>query len=148
GGDTRTIVLDDFNGDGKADLAFSNYPSADVSVLTSSTPGDFGADRRSDGVDFSSRILSADFDGDGVRDLIDLPSAAPIGTHPRVAILLGHKDKNTGRGDGAFKPPQLLTTGLPAGTVYGAVGDFNGDGKTDFAVFSAGGLRFEVHLGH
>jgi hypothetical protein len=141
GGGQRTVVLDNFTSAAGADVAFTNFPSSDVSVLSNTGGGTFGGDRRSDASAFSAGLASADFDGKNGRDLIDFPSASPTGEAPVVSILLNH-------GDGTFLPPETITTGLASGTVYGVVGDFNGDHKDDFAVFSANSLAFEVYLGN
>jgi hypothetical protein len=141
GGNTRTLVLDKFNGDTANDLALTNFNSADVSVVLNRGDGTFSADHRSDAVTFPGRAVAADFNGDGKQDLAVFPVTTAQGASPQVAILLGH-------GDGTFEPPLLIQTGLASGTTRGVVGDFNGDGNTDFAVFSTNAPGFEVYLGN
>jgi uncharacterized repeat protein (TIGR01451 family) len=73
-----------------------------------------------------------DFNGDGKADLV----VANVGS-ANVSVLLGN-------GDGTFQSAVNFGTGLTApgaglSTMYSIfVGDFNGDGKLDVAVFQAG----------
>jgi hypothetical protein len=84
-----------------------------------------------------SSISSADLNGDGHLDLVvvnnkDIPllgkGGVVIGSQPRggtVSVLLGN-------GDGTFQAPRNSDAGVSPSSV--AVGDFNGDGRPDFAV--------------
>jgi len=64
-------------------------------------------------------VLTADFNGDGIPDLIILGSG--------ISVLLGN-------GDGTFTAAPSLSAGSPGAI---AVGDFNGDGIPDLAVVPA-----------
>jgi sugar lactone lactonase YvrE len=117
------MVVGDFNGDGKADLAIANgnleYPGT-LTILLGNGDGTFkpGASPAAGGV--SGSIAVADFNHDGKIDL-----AVINADNFQVAILLGN-------GDGTFQTPAFLATGtLPYAL---AVGDFNGDGITDLAI--------------
>jgi hypothetical protein len=128
------IVAQDFNGDGKPDLAVSNSSNS-VSVLLGNGDGTFRAH-----VDFPSAatpwgIAAGDVTGDKIPDLIVTHSGVPW-----AATIL------KGNGDGTFQPEQQVATEL-ATPELSAV-DLNGDGKLDlvFAVVSVGGV--EVFLGN
>jgi hypothetical protein len=112
------ITVDDFNGDGKLDIALA--PSLQVggnqpfTVLPGKGNGAFGAAITSvTSAGGFNNMITGDFNGDGKRDVV-------VGT----SLLLG-------KGDGTF------TLG-PAAPPVGAVvtGDFNKDGKDDIAATS------------
>jgi uncharacterized repeat protein (TIGR01451 family) len=130
------LVLADFNGDGKLDLATANRSSGDVTVRLDLTPNppitgpatsrSLGSD--SDGVMARPEYLvGADFNGDRRLDL-----AVTDSEHTYVRIMTG-----TG---GSFEFPQTFTTDVPtfpfASNAPGRrfiAADLNGDGRTDLA---------------
>jgi hypothetical protein len=121
------LVVDDFNGDGKLDLGFTNQNYAGpVTVLLGGGNGTFGAPIASVTVpySYSSQILTGDFNGDGKRDVF-------TGSN----ILFG-------KGDGTF------TLG-PASPAAGAtvVADFNNDGKDDIATYTKGVISISLGKG-
>jgi hypothetical protein len=117
--DPRYLAVGDFNGDGKPDLAVSNFRGNTVSILLGNGDGTFKPH-----VDYPAgtqpeSIATGDFKGDGVLDL------AVVNVSNTVLILLGN-------GDGTFTSGTPLTTiSQPQGVV---TADFNGDGKLDLAV--------------
>jgi hypothetical protein len=142
------VTVGDFNGDGKADLAAATQNGtngvtillgngngtfqAPVTTVTDSGPF-FGFGLSGNG---QSSIATADFNGDGRLDLVVVNNKdflTPLGrgvftSSPgpgTVSVLLGN-------GDGMFQAPRNSAVGSEAMTV--AVGDFNGDGRPDFAV--------------
>ena len=133
------IVVGDFNGDGKLDIAVVNQSDNTLSILLGNGDGTFQAPKitgalASDGN--LGAIAAADFNGDGKLDL-----AVPdyVGsTAGQVAILLGN-------GDGTFQTPAFLTS--HGGSTWPAVGDFNKDGKLDLAVANQFGT-VDVFLGN
>ena len=139
GGSDGYILVADFNGDGKQDLAVANLFDNNVAILLGNGDGTFQAPKLtatlgSDG--FLGAIASADLNGDGKLDLVvpDYVGAAS----GKVAILLGN-------GDGTFQAPTFLTTG--GGATWPVLADFNKDGKLDLAVANQFGT-IDVFLGN
>jgi hypothetical protein len=116
-----TPAVGDFNGDGKPDLAVTNFGANTVSILLNSGNGTFQSH-----VDYPvgvepQSIATGDFKDDGVLDLVVGNSV-----DNNITILLGN-------GNGTFTPGALVA----AGEGGFAVADFNGDGKLDLAVTAA-----------
>jgi hypothetical protein len=131
------ILVADFNGDGKLDVATANFNGNNVNVLLGNGDGTFTAASGSPiAVGLNPYALVAgDFNGDGKLDL-----AATISGGNTLAILLGN-------GDGTFSPaPNAPTTGL--GPTSLALGDFNGDGKLDVAVGGTSDSTIWILLGN
>jgi hypothetical protein len=134
-----TPITGDFNGDGKTDFAFVG---AYVDVYLSNGDGTFtfAAQNTNDGnYGFPPTAnwtpISGDFNGDGKSDIAFIGATS-------LHVLLGN-------GDGTFTP--VVTT--PLTTNYGSPpsahwtlisGDFNGDGRADFAMLS--GTSLQVYL--
>ena len=141
GGQGATIIIThDMNLDGNLDLVCANRGSSDVTVLLGRGDGTFRkAIATSTGKDTSPYSLDvADFNLDGVPDVVTANFGTGTGT-----ILLGI-------GDGHFEaaidagPTANLTMGKIS---YGvAAGDFNGDGKPDFATTNPGDNDIAVKL--
>jgi hypothetical protein len=114
------IAVADFNGDHKLDLAIANSEGGTISVLLGNGDGTFQP-----AVDyplaFTNWVTAADVNGD---HKIDLVAANSILTSSELTVFLGN-------GDGTFQPGKSYRAGIEA--YYVAVGDFNGDGKTDLA---------------
>ncbi len=132
-------LVGDFNGDGRQDIALSGGAGwTTIPVAFSDGTGGFNVTNVTATNDFAgkatisgNRIFVGDFNGDGKSDLAlaggnngnALPTALSKGD--------GSFDIRTGSA-GSF--PTLATTGA---TIL--QGDFNGDGKTDFALVGNGG---------
>jgi hypothetical protein len=136
----RAAVVADLNGDGKPDLALTssaptNPSVTGVAVLLGKGDGTFqspvnytiGANAQS--------IAVGDLNGDGKPDLAvaDLGATSlsdQLGMNPgsALAVLLGN-------GDGSFQA--AVRYSMIKGSNSVAMGDFNGDGKTDLAVLGA-----------
>jgi hypothetical protein len=112
-----SVVIGDFNGDGKPDLATSNSTSDNISILLNNGNGTFPAHVEYPTGLAPGNIISGDFNGDGKLDLV-------VTTETGISLFLGN-------GDGTFRP-HLDSVISEAGPL--AAGDFNSDGKLDLAV--------------
>ena len=119
-------AVGDFNGDGRLDLAVSNFVSNDVSILLATGVGQFGAATSfPTGGLVPDAVVVADFNEDGRLDL-----AVVNRNSGTVSILFGN-------GSGAFSAPASFPAG--GGPIRIAVGDFNGDHHLDLAVANFSG---------
>jgi hypothetical protein len=129
------LTTADFNGDGKPDLAVTNYTAGSgvVSVMLGNGDGTFGA-RLPLTTDAKSRdVVAADVNHDGKLDLV----VSNYGGNS-VSVLLGN-------GNGTFGAQATFATDLrPRGL---AVADMNRDGKLD-VVTSNGIGTVSVLLGN
>jgi hypothetical protein len=130
------LAAADFNGDGKLDVAVSNYKVSIVSVLVGHGDGTFAlpVDHPvgKGGRDLQG-LAAGDFTGDGVLDLAAANTASAT-----VTILRGD-----GQGGFAALPGPHATGTMPEGLI-GA--DFNHDGKLDVAL-ALGDGQFDLLLG-
>jgi hypothetical protein len=115
-----SMVVADFNGDGKADLAVANNGDNTVTILLSAGNGGFMQLASPSTGSSPSSIAVGDFNGDKVPDL-----AVANGGNNTVTILLGN-------GDGTFTASTSPATGNTPVSL--AVADFNGGGTSDLAV--------------
>ena len=118
----QPIIADDFNHDGRPDLAVGNAFGHSVSVLLGLGAGSFLA-ATNYAVHSPQAIAAADFNGDSNADLAVCAGGDVIGIFP-------------GEGDGSFGARQ----DVPAAGVCGGIvtSDFNGDGRIDMAAFYPG----------
>ena len=119
---TISLVVGDFNGDGKQDLAVADFnPPFTVSILLGNGAGSFGAPTDFGAGNRPEWVAAGDFNGDGKQDLV----IANNDGSGNVLIL-------SGNGDGTFIAERYLRGDNVPFAV--AVGDFNGDGMQDLAV--------------
>ncbi|MGA3127889.1 MAG: VCBS repeat-containing protein [Candidatus Korobacteraceae bacterium] len=134
------LAAADFNGDGKLDLALTNYfpqnaaanaaPST-VTILFGNGDGTFKTGPTSPAGLNPFHVTAGDFNHDGKADL-----AVTNDTGDTVSILLGN-------GDGTF------TASVPvAAAALGSIaaGDFNGDGWPDLAMSSSTSSNVSIFL--
>jgi hypothetical protein len=128
------VVAADFNGDGRPDLAVSDYQNNFVSILIGSAGGSFVANGTYATGTSPTALIAADFNGDKKLDLAVINQNS--GT---VSILLGN-------GDGTLQSRTDYPVGQgPAGIV---AADFNGDGKIDLATISTNDSAIAILLGN
>jgi uncharacterized repeat protein (TIGR01451 family) len=126
GTNPSSVVVGDFNGDGKPDLAVANFGSDNVSILLGNGDGTFQAAVNFDAGLSPNSIAVGDFNGDGKPDLaVFQVGDTGTGAAGLVSILLGN-------GNGTFQTPKSLT--LTALSFQIAVADFNLDKNADLAV--------------
>jgi len=125
----ESLVVADFNGDHRPDLAVGCLgsgasESGEISVLLGRGDGTF-QDQLTDPVGSDPvAVVTADLNHDGHPDIITTNYYSND-----ISVLLGN-------GDGTFQPAESFPAGYgPTGIV---VGDFNGDGRVDVAVADSG----------
>jgi FG-GAP-like repeat len=123
-----SVIVADFNGDGKLDLAIANSGSGTVSILLANESGSFHR-----AIDFDAGMAQpaslgmGDFNGDGKLDLVVFqlsPNAFGSLSPAAINILFGN-------GDGSFQAPKTTTLAV---AIDLAVADFNLDRKADIAI--------------
>jgi hypothetical protein len=125
-------ITGDFNADGLTDIAFMGYNT--VTTLLSNGNGTFAQGQQNFSQTLSSppqsqwTPLVGDFNGDGKTDYTFIIGTAPYGNVT---------DTFLSNGDGTFNVVTNATSGNigapPSANMIPIVGDFNGDGLTDFA---------------
>jgi len=130
GPNPNSLVIGDFNGDGRLDLATADAVSrissgspGTISILLGNGDGTFQAHLDSPAGSGVIGLAAADFNLDGKLDLV-------VDNHPSfgsqtVSLLIG-------RGDGSFEAPANLSAGGDPTSLVAA--DFDGDGKPDLAI--------------
>lgn len=135
-----SIAIADFNGDGLADFATADSASVSVSIRLGDGNGGFApAAMPSVGVDGSPRSIAiADFNNDGKQDFATANSVSS-----NVSIRLGD-------GTGGFLSPLQgeVELGFGNNPRSVAIGDFNGDGKQDFAAANFNSNSVSIGLGN
>jgi FG-GAP-like repeat/FG-GAP repeat len=131
------LVIGDFNGDGKPDIAVSD--SADfrgagyVSILLGNGDGTFQPPVNYPAGPGPIGLAIGDFNGDGHPDLAVADYGLSQQPSSTVSILFGN-------GDGTFQAPVAVAAASQPKSI--TVADFNGDGYADMAVtaYSSGDI--------
>ncbi|MBS2026452.1 MAG: VCBS repeat-containing protein [Deltaproteobacteria bacterium] len=125
------VVVGDFNGDGKPDVASINGSCAVVQVFLGQGDGGLVSGATAGVPMWTSGGVAGDFNGDGKLDL----AVAEYQNAPGAMVLLGD-------GHGGFTDGGQYATGAGARAV--AAADFNGDGILDLA--TANWIDYTVSL--
>jgi hypothetical protein len=137
GANPRCVAVADFNGDGKQDLATSNwgfFQGTTASIRLGNGDGTFAASTDYGVGRGPYAVAAGDLNGDGKVDL-----AVANDTGNSISVLLGN-------GDGTFAASVDYGVGSSCYSV--AIGDLNGDGKADLAATAYWSGRVAVLLGN
>jgi hypothetical protein len=134
GNSATQIVVADFNGDHKPDLAVSvSGGGGGFDVLLGNGNGTFKNPVLYGVATDPNSLAAGDFNGDKKVDLVGVNSQSG-----GISVLLG-------KGDGTFQPPQTF---YPAkGPVFVASGDFNNDGLSDLVTTNYSSLSIFLSKG-
>ena len=126
-----SVVVGDFNGDGKLDIALAG--GGGVSVLLGNGDGTFQAAGNYDTEDDAGPLAVGDFNGDGILDIAVAQASGDL------LVLFGN-------GDGTFQGAANSAFGTPPYSL--AVGDINGDGFLDLVATNSDSGNVSVLLGN
>ncbi len=129
------LVVHDFNGDGRLDLASLDNDSGDVSVFLAKRHGFAHPTTTPTGPGSPYGMVGANFDSDHHMDLAVTDCAGIVSS-----VYLLH-----GAGDGSFGPAAPFLGGFRSCSYEPAAADLNGDGKTDLVTQSDDGDVFVLY---
>lgn len=124
------LASGDLNLDGRPDIVTADFQDS-VSVLLATSQG-FTSPRKYQAGKANGFVVIADLDDDGIPDVI------VAGEHSNDVHLM------FGDGKGEFGNPEILSTGKYPDAI--ALGDFNRDGKIDFAVGNTFGNSVSIFI--
>ena len=119
GGSLTSIVIGDFDSDGKADIAgVGSLSVMGTTIYRGNGNGTFAFGQIISDTAIPDNIKTGDLNGDGIQDLIYQSTS-------NVSFLIGN-------GNGTFKRPASFSF---VSTTYGVdIADFNGDGLSDILI--------------
>ncbi len=130
------LVAADFNGDGRLDLATLGVVDGGYSntifTLLGNGDGTFQPYQLVATGFYARDIAAADVNGDGKMDLVVPNACGNVDACDEYNNVPGSVSVVLGNGDGTFQPNVEYPVGI--GPIWGATGDFNGDGRLDIAV--------------
>ena len=133
GTNPSAVVIGDFNGDGKPDLALPDKGNTTVAILLGNGDGTFGSASFLTALGGQKAMAMADFNGDGNLDLAVCDSNT------------GTIEKYLGNGNGTFQSAVSTASGSTACSTVAAA-DLNGDGNPDLVVPLQGNNKAVVLL--
>jgi uncharacterized repeat protein (TIGR01451 family) len=136
------LLVADFNGDGKQDLALMTEESGGVRIILGNGDGTFQSPAllpQNTPFPADVSMASADLNGDGKPDL--LVTLSEIQSNETMPIaFVPVLDVQLGKGDGTFQPPLHFT--LPSNDSFIVTAkDLNGDGLLDIIVTDPNGIE-------
>ena len=133
------ITAQDFNSDGRVDLAVADYQDpastshGGMTVLAGNGDGTFGSSAFYSFTGYPTSIAAGDLDGNGTADLFACSFAGGFG------VAGGSQIVALNNGDGSFAPPTSVETEggqVSEGSIFplsAVMADFDGDSKLDVA---------------
>ena len=139
----RTVMANDFNFDGKMDVAFGwNSFKGGYVILYGNNDGTFTEYEYEKVYNGSSNLISGDFNEDGRQDFVMFNHglSSVYTCHEGIEVLLADSV------DGSYSAPQCYNIGPH--TYGGAVADFDKDGNLDIAASSVSSDKIGVRYGN
>ena len=133
GTNPASVVIGDFDGDGKPDLALPDKGSTNVAILLGNGDGTFGSPSYLTAPAGQKTITANDFNGDGILDL----AVCDTGT--------GAVNVFSGNGNGTFQSAVAYASGSTACSAI-ASADLNGDGLPELVVPTQGNNKAQILL--
>lgn len=131
-------MVKDMNGDAIPDVVMT---TGKIQVLMNAGKGEIAVPIEY-GNNFDARLATGDFNGDGKPDLVGTGRYGSV-LYKKIEVLMN-------AGGGTFPQGTAYVPNIPnssGGTAAPAAGDFNGDGKDDFAVLATpDGYASELHV--
>jgi hypothetical protein len=134
---SSSVSIGDFNRDNRLDIAVSDFGTSDIDIYFRDENGTFLIKRSlSTGENsYPQMVASADLNNDNILDI----AVVNTGTDD-LGVFLGY-------GNGSFQSIMTYSTGSQSQPYSLAIGDFNNDNRSDFAVANYGADNVGILLG-